>query len=135
MARTAFSEAVFERILGRIASGESIASICKDKDMPAQSTFYVWLDQKENLAERYARARETQADAIFDEIISIADDGQDDEDNAENVQRSRLRVDARKWVAAKLAPKKYGDRVALDHTVSSNLADRFARAEKRTAEE
>jgi hypothetical protein len=69
------------------------------------------------------RARAEQADKLFREIIEIADDASDDYVTTsdgkrivdhENIQRSRLRVDARKWAAARLAPKKYGDRVEHD---------------------
>src|SRR5260370_2842775 len=74
--------------------------------------------------DQYARAREEQADKLFREIIEIADDASGDYVTTsdgktivdhEHIQRSRLRVDARKWAAARLAPKKYGDRVEHDH--------------------
>src|SRR5258706_80370 len=80
------------------------------------SRYVAWRDQ-------YARAREEQADKLFREIIEIADDKSGDcittSDGKpivdhENIQRSRLRVDARKWAAARLAPRKYGDRVEHD---------------------
>ncbi len=70
-----------------------------------------------------SRAREAQAEIRADEIVDIADDASDDlttdKDgklvaNNEHIQRSRLRVDARKWIAAKLLPKRYGDK--LQHT-------------------
>lgn len=93
--------------------------------MPASSTVFVWLTENEAFAEQYARAREAQADYYADEIVDISDDSANDygfkegEDKdgqgakpvflAENVQRAKLRVDSRKWVAAKLRPKKYGD--------------------------
>jgi hypothetical protein len=85
--------------------------------------FYRWLDENGDFRDQYARAREEQADKLFREIIEIADDKSGDcittSDGKpivdhENIQRSRLRVDARKWAAAKLAPKKYGDRVEND---------------------
>ncbi len=72
----------------------------------------------------YVRAREDQADTLADEIVAIADDGSNDTyekdgvvlTNQDVVARSRLRVDARKWVAAKLKPKKYGDKVDVEHS-------------------
>src|SRR6516225_264540 len=79
---------------------------------------------------RYTRAREAQADKFFREIIEIADDASRDyvatSDGKrivdhENIQRSRLRVDARKWAAARLAPKKYGDRIEHDHKGGLNF--------------
>ena len=115
-------------ICERMIEGESLRVICSDDDMPAASTVFRWLEDDEGFREQYARAREAQADAIFDEILEIADDGRNDyveklrQDggkgtafDAEHVQRSRLRVDARKWVASKLAPKKYGDDLRLRH--------------------
>jgi hypothetical protein len=79
--------------------------------------------------QQYAHAREVQAETIFDDILDIADDarndwmerrnGEDEESswtlNGEHIQRSRLRIDARKWMASKLAPKKYGDKLELEH--------------------
>ncbi|MFC3786694.1 hypothetical protein GGR90_002758 [Sphingopyxis italica] len=125
-------KAVQTAICERLIEGDSLRTICAADNMPAMSTVFRWLaeDSDEALAfsEQYARAREAQADAIFDEIIEIADDGRNDyveklrQDgekdtafDAEHVQRSRLRVDARKWVSSKLAPKKYGDDIRLRH--------------------
>lgn len=89
--------------------------------------------------ERYAQAKAECADALVEEIIDIADDGTNDwmevhdkdgacvgyKLNGEHVQRSKLRVDSRKWIASKLKPKKYGDSVDLNHGVQPNdpLAD------------
>nr|WP_246307956.1 hypothetical protein [Chitinibacter bivalviorum] len=84
------------------------------------ATVLRWLDRHEEFRGKYARAREIQADTLADEIISISDDGLndtyvDDKGNQRTdydvVARSKLRVDARKWYASKLAPKKYGDKI------------------------
>jgi len=120
-----YSEATTDIICERIASGESLLAICRDEGMPGQSTVFQWLSRHKEFAEKYARARETQADAIFDEILDIADDARNDwmekqgpdgqgvgwQLNGDHVQRSRLRIDARKWMAGKLRPKVYGDKV------------------------
>lgn len=112
-----------QSILYRIAHGESVRTICKDDAMPASSTIYEHLIESKEFAEQYARAREAQMDAMSDEILAIADDstrdtmtvGHDDSTRevADNewINRSRLRVDTRKWLMGKLAPKKYGDKV------------------------
>jgi hypothetical protein len=85
--------------------------------------------QNEAFGQQYARAREAQAEYLVDEIVEIADDGTNDymairdsegeiagwRENGEYIQRSRLRVDARKWAASKLAPKKYGDKQVHEH--------------------
>ena len=120
-------------ILERIANEESLRTILnKDRDkniLPSRALFHNWLINDTELIDQYARAAELRADNIFDEILEIADDGSNDfmekqgKDgevfevfNAEHVQRSRLRIDARKWMLGKMNPKKYGDRVGIDHT-------------------
>lgn len=125
---TEFSQEVFDTICERLADGESLRSICSDDDMPNKATVFRWLGSDENLSDQYARARESQADAIFDEILDIADDarndwmergGEDDagyQANGEHIQRSKLRIDARKWMAGKLRPKVYGDKIQQEHT-------------------
>jgi len=129
---TDYRQETVDLICERIADGESLREICKADDMPARSVVFRWLSIHREFADQYARAREAQADALADEIQDIADDGQndwmirngdDDEGagwrvNGEHIQRSRLRIDARKWMASKLAPKKYGDRQSVDHTSS-----------------
>lgn len=119
-------EEIFNRIMSEIIHGRALRNILKDEGMPAPETFYVWLDQDESKSKRYARACEYRADAIFDEIIDIADETDNDtiydietgaeKPNHEWIARSRLRVDSRKWIASKLAPKKYGDKIDVDHT-------------------
>ena len=92
--------------------------------MPAQSTVFKWLNEQKEFSEQYARAREAQADLMADEILEIADETERDtiqtdsgeKANTEWISRSRLRVDARKWLASKMAPKKYGDKVTAEVT-------------------
>ena len=99
-----FSQELFDAICERIANGESLKRICEDKDMPNISTVFRWLDSNADLCDKYARARETQADNFVDEIVSIAD-------TAEDAPIAKLQIDARKWVAGKMRPKKYGDKI------------------------
>lgn len=115
---TRFTQEVFDKICLRIANGESLRKICKDDDMPNLTTVWKWLNNNPELDKQYMRAREEQAETLVDEMIDIADYKKDDtyldEDgkeviNQEVIARSRLRVDARKWVASKLKPKKFGD--------------------------
>lgn len=123
-----FSDELFDTICERIAEGESLVAICKSEGMPSYTSVMNWLakDEGGKLVEKYARAREAQADYLAYETLDIADDasndwmkrnGKDDEPgwdlNGEHVQRSRLRIDQRKWMASKLAPKKYGDKLAV----------------------
>lgn len=127
---TDYSEELAARICERLADGESLKAICASEDMPSKASVYLWLTKHPEFSDMYARAREDQADTLADEIIDIADDSTRDTilkpvgangemvevQNTEWINRSRLRVDARKWVAAKLKPKKYGER--LDHNVT-----------------
>jgi len=91
--------------------------------MPARLTVFRWLAAHPDFCNQYARARELQADALAEEVLAIGDDARGDlvidadgkaRTNWENVQRSRLRCDNRKWFCAKVAPKKYGDRVTAE---------------------
>ena len=95
--------------------------------MPASSKVFRFLSKQLDFAEQYARAREMQAEAWADEILEIADDGTTDyitrvgrngteyeAVDQEHIARSRLRVDSRKWLMSKLAPKRYGDHVDVD---------------------
>jgi hypothetical protein len=127
MARpTKFSDTTAKAICLRIMEGESLRTICRDQKMPARSTVHGWLFEHEAFSDQYARAREVQADTLFDESLEIADDEDGDfiadregdreivRGNGVAVQRDRLRVDTRKWMAGKLRPKKYGDKVDID---------------------
>lgn len=103
-----FSEDITLQICERVAEGESIRAICKDRAMPAMSTVFKWLANDETFAEQYARAKEEQADRLFEQVLEIADGAKPD-----TVSVARLQIDARKWMAGKLRPKKYGDRLEL----------------------
>jgi len=119
MAHSTYTLELAAEICKRIALGESLRSICAEPGMPAQETVYRWIRNDQDFREKYARAREDQAEFYLDEIIAISDDtthdtritDSGDQPNSEWISRSRLRVDARKWAMSKLAPKKYGDRV------------------------
>jgi hypothetical protein len=129
--KSTFTQKTADLICERLANGESIRTICKAKEMPAQSTIFKWLADNASFSEQYARAREAQADLIFEEMFEIADDASNDwmqrkakegeespgfELNGEHIQRSRLRIDARKWMLSKMAPKKYGDKIDVAHS-------------------
>lgn len=118
---TSYTEEIGIAICVQLAEGKSLRSICAKPDMPAIRTVYQWLVKQPTFAQLYARAREDQADTYADEIVDISDDGRNDwmeardgenvayKFNGEHVQRSKLRVEARKWIAAKLKAKRYGD--------------------------
>jgi hypothetical protein len=98
-----------ERVCKEIADGKSLRAICAADDMPSVETVRVWLIDDGEFSVQYARAREEQADYYADEIIDIAD-------AAKDANLARLQIDARKWKASKLQPKKYGDKIDLNHS-------------------
>ena len=117
---TQYCEEVIQEICLRLSFGEGLVKICKDDHLPARQTVISWLFKHKEFADRYAQAREAQADFLLEELLDIADNTEGDtytdakgnvRVDHENINRSRLRVDTRKWVITKLAPKKYGDRV------------------------
>lgn len=116
-------ESKLTEIFKKIENGLSLRKALIEVHIPAV-TFYEWIDKDEEKAKQYARACEERAESLVDEMIDIADDSSKDvieQDlgdgivnhitNHEVIQRSKLRVDARKWLISKLAPKKYGDKI------------------------
>lgn len=123
---TIYSPELADRICAELASGMSARSVCAAADMPSMQTFWRWLRESPEFRERYAHAKNESADSLVEQMLDIADDGtndfaEDDEGsvkfNHEHVQRSRLRVDTRKWIASKLKPKRYGERLDMNHGV------------------
>jgi len=117
-----YSDIIARVICIRLSNGESLAQITKDDDMPSQATVYNWLLLHADFLEMYTRAREEQADTNADEILAIADehppeytdkDGRTTLD-ATYIAWQKSRIEARKWTAMKLKPRKYGDRVGIE---------------------
>jgi len=121
-------ESIFKTIIQRIELGESLRAILKDNGMPSRPLFFQWLKEDEIKINQYARATEIRADLEFDYMLEIADDSTNDYMtkviqgekvevlNTENLQRSRLRIDTRKWILARMNPKKYGEK--LDQNIN-----------------
>ena len=116
-------------ICSRIALGESVRKILsEDRDqniLPSRKTFYEWLAQNKLLCDQYATFLEIRSDDMADEMLNIADEFGNDTitledgrviENARVIARDRLRVDTRKWLLAKLHPKKYGDKIVTELT-------------------
>lgn len=143
-----YTEEIAAEICQRIGEGETLNQICRDEHMPARPTVVSWvLEDREGFSDRYARARDLQLEHWADEVIDVADDGTndfmerkngDDEKsswalNGEHVQRSRLRIDSRKWLLSKLKPQQYGDKlqhsgdkdnpIAHAHDVTFHIVD------------
>lgn len=121
-----WSEELVTDICDHIATGKSLIDVAKLKGYPSADSMYRQMTRDADFAARIARAREAQQDHEADEIVRLADDA-----TAENWQVVKLRMEARKWRAAKLAPKRYGDKVALtggsegDPPIKSELKVKF----------
>lgn len=115
---TEYTEAIAEAICDRLANGEGLVSICRDEEMPARSTVHSWLNEKSDVfkqefLDKYMRARDDQADYKAEEIEEIADKvikGEVKPDAA------RVAIDAKKWTASKLKPRRYGERIEQEIT-------------------
>lgn len=109
--------------------------ICSADEMPPESTVRGWVnDDVHGFSAQYAHARNMGMDALADEILDIADDGRNDvvkemnsageiveRVNFDHINRSKLRVDARKWLMSKIAPKKYGDKIEVDGNIKAEM--------------
>jgi hypothetical protein len=128
---TIYSKELDIEICSRIAGGESLRSIAVDEHMPARQTVYRWLFDDEHIefSDHYKSARKMQAENLADELFDISDDGSNDwmertgkdgesagwQVNGEHVQRSRLRLDTRKWYLSKVLPK-FADKQQIENT-------------------
>lgn len=117
-----YSPEIANKICTQISTThKSLKTICSPEDMPDVSTVLRWLadDKHEEFRNQYARAKEEQADLLVEEMIEISDDGTNDTiytdkgamEDKEWTGRSKLRVETRKWIASKLKPKKYGEKL------------------------
>lgn len=146
MSRVYDKEALIPVILERFADGKSLRAVLREEGMPSVGHFLRWVAEDPDLAEQYARARTMCLDAMAEDIIDLADTariGQKSVSKAtgleitegDMVERSRLQVDARKWLMSKLAPKKYGDKQQIEHSGSVSIAETLRAArEKRRGE-
>ena len=136
------TDEIAEAICIELAHGRSLVAICKSEGFPSYPTVSRWLRDDERFRQRYARAREDQADYLADEILTISDDGRNDTYVDQNgkvktdwdvVGRSKLRIDARKWIASKLRPKRWGEvtRHEVDARVDATWADIARQAAER----
>jgi len=127
---SSYTVEIADEICERIAIGESVRQICLLEHMPDEATFYRWLLKYDDLREKYARAKEAQADRFNEELTEIADDGRNDWVERENqrtgstfialneeaIARAKLRIETRKWLMGKHKPKKYGDKITSEIT-------------------
>ena len=115
---------IFDDICERIIEGKSLRTALKEHDSIHASEFFVWIREDEAKSKQYARATSCRAYLIFEDMFDIADDGTNDwmekknekgevigwVVNGEHIQRSKVRIETRRWALSKMMPKKYGDK-------------------------
>lgn len=117
-------DSIFNSICSNIENGMSLRAALKNNNGLSSQTFYKWLDSSSEKSKQYARATELRQEAMFEEILDIADSPQEGITRKETdkgveittsdmIQHRRLQVDARKWMLGKMNPKKYGDKLDL----------------------
>jgi len=117
-----FSPEKANAICERLAAGDSLRTICQEEGQPDKATVFRWLASNEAFRDQYAHAREMQAETYADEMVNIAD-------TAKDANLARLQIDARKWKASKLAPKKYGDKQQIEHSGEVGLREWLTKAD------
>lgn len=125
---TKYTQKLADKICEELALGKSMRTVCASDDMPAMSTVFEWLRTYEEFSEQYAKAKEESADAMAEDVLHISDtpimgetktikpDGSVEIKQDEMLGHRRLQIDTRKWLMAKMKPKKYGDKI--DHTTN-----------------
>jgi len=122
-----YTQEIADKLCAELAQGVSLRTACKAEDMPSCVTVFSWMRKFPEFLKQYEKAKAESADYLVEEMLDIADDGTNDwmekhskegenigwQLNGEHVQRSRLRLDTRKWVASKLKAKKYGEKLEL----------------------
>lgn len=122
-----YGQAERDEVIARLKEGETLRSICRSDHLPAIATVIEWRDKCPEFAEQYDKARQVGWEILAEELLDIADDGSNDYiermdpdnpgyvSNGELVQRSRLRLDTRKWLLSKCLPKIYGEKQKIEH--------------------
>lgn len=131
--KSTYTNAAADEICARLAAGESLRSICQDEHLPPAPTVRSWVvDDRFGFAERYARAFDIGMDEMADQLLEIADtprlgikteNGKDGVKTveADMIEHRRLQVDARKWLLAKRAANRYGERQKIEHSGTVTL--------------
>lgn len=131
-----YTDELANDICTRLGLGESLRKICLDEDMPSLRSVMGWLTTKPDFLQQYTRAREIQAETQFDQLIDIVDQPPElsyvTDKNGELVEVKfdssyvawmKLRVDTRKWTAARMAPKRYGEHKQAEEKSDPTVID------------
>jgi len=108
---------VWSEIIDRVSAGKSVSTVLSEKGMPNWTVFQAMLAHDANLNAAYEKAVQNRADKLADEILELSDEqmpaGLEGAMASAWVQQKRMQVDARKWIASKLKPRTYGDRIDM----------------------
>jgi hypothetical protein len=107
-----------EAICRRLAEGESLAAIGRDPAMPCIATVYHWIERRPEFEAMYVKARRAQADTFADEVREVGLAA-----TPATVWADRLRFDTLRWLAARLAPKKYCEQVVVAEAIRAGAAE------------
>lgn len=131
-------------IIARLSNGEPLTSICRTDGYPDRRTVGNWRKELPEFDAAFLSARDDGFDAIAAECLAIADtpengvetttkpDGSTETREGDMLGHRKLRVETRLKLLAKWDPRRYGDRMALDHGVQDNLAERLKAARERS---
>lgn len=120
---TTFTQEIADELCAELSQGKSLRTACQGENMPSVKTVFNWFRSHPDFLQQYTRAKQEAADAMAEDVLDIADDGTNDWititkgdkefeiPNKEVIARSKLRVETRKWLMAKMKPKKYGDSI------------------------
>ena len=111
-----YTQEIATTICGLMAEGMSLRKICDLDGMPDKATVFRWLAKHPSFRDQYAQAQEDRTNAMAEELLEITDDYDPESDDKNIINRARLRIDTRKWLLAKMRPKKYGDKITQEHT-------------------
>ena len=108
---------VWLEIVGQVSSGKALSTVLRQDDMPTWVSFHAMVAQDAKISAAYEKAVQDRADKLADEILQLSDeqmpDGLEGAMASAWVQQKRMQVDARKWIASKLKPRTYGDRIDM----------------------
>ena len=130
---TLYTPELAAKLCARVAAGESLRAVCADPAMPGLTTVFQWIPKHPAFRQQYDEAVEARAYGLFDQLLELSDIPQDGEvvvehdDGRREVRRGdmlghrRLQIDTRKWILARMSPRKYGDKVGVEHSGTVSL--------------
>lgn len=122
-----YSEELAAKICEQLASGRTLSSICKAPGMPSRVAVWKWSKRYPEFRDEMTRARLAGADILADETVDIAD-------TEDDPQRAKNRIEARRWLAGVINPRRYGPRLDLNVSESPNVGEALREARNRLPE-